>query len=409
MENEYLNTLEILKEHGQEHLLRFYDELSDAEKSSLTEQIKSVDWSLLSLKKEDTAAVHGKIEPLGAMTLSEIDKRHDEFEQAGIEALKNGKIAAVLLAGGQGTRLGWDGPKGTYNVGITHDLYIFECLINNMLDTVKACGRFFPLCIMTSDKNNDETIAFLKAHNFFGYDLSKVFFFKQDMAPSIDFNGKLYLEDKGRLSLSPNGNGGWFNSLKNAGLLDMLKDEGVEWISIFAVDNVLQRINDPAFVGATLLSGTVCGAKVIRKNAPDERIGVLCLEDGSPSIVEYYETTEEIRDAKDENGEPLYPFGVTLNYLYSIAELERICEKPLKYHIVEKKIPYIDENGIYVKPDKPNGKKFEQLAVDLIHAVRDCLPYEIVREREFAPIKNPTGIDSVESARELLKLNGVEL
>ena len=409
MDNKYQKTLEVLKKHGQEHLLRFYDELNDIEKDSLLEQINAVDRSLLTLKKEESAAVHGRIEPLGAMTLGEIDKRRDEFERAGIEALKDGKIAAVLLAGGQGTRLGWNGPKGTYNIGITHELYIFECLINNMLDTVKACGRFFPLCIMTSDKNNDETTEFLKAHNFFGYDPSKVFFFKQDMAPSIDFNGKLYLEDKGRLSLSPNGNGGWFNSLKSAGLLDMLKSEGIEWISIFAVDNVLQRINDPAFVGATLLSGAVCGAKVIRKNAPDERIGVLCLEDGSPSIVEYYETTEEMRVAKDENGEPLYPFGVTLNYLYSVAELERISEKPLKYHIVEKKIPYIDENGVCIDPDKPNGIKFEKLAVDLIHMMSNCLPYEIVREREFAPIKNRTGIDSVESARELLKLNGVKL
>ena len=409
MDNKYQKTLEVLKKHGQEHLLRFYDELNDIEKDSLLEQINAVDRSLLTLKKEESAAVHGRIEPLGAMMLGEIDKRRDEFERAGIEALKDGKIAAVLLAGGQGTRLGWNGPKGTYNIGITHELYIFECLINNMLDTVKACGRFFPLCIMTSDKNNDETTEFLKAHNFFGYDPSKVFFFKQDMAPSIDFNGKLYLEDKGRLSLSPNGNGGWFNSLKSAGLLDMLKSEGIEWISIFAVDNVLQRINDPAFVGATLLSGAVCGAKVIRKNAPDERIGVLCLEDGSPSIVEYYETTEEMRVAKDENGEPLYPFGVTLNYLYSVAELERISEKPLKYHIVEKKIPYIDENGVCIDPDKPNGIKFEKLAVDLIHMMSNCLPYEIVREREFAPIKNRTGIDSVESARELLKLNGVKL
>ena len=194
-----------------------------------------------------------------------------------------------------------------------------------------------------------------------------------------------------------------------AGLLDVIHAEGIEWIDVFAVDNVLQRICDPCFVGATVKRGVSVGAKVVKKNAPDEKVGVMCLEDGRPSIVEYYELSQEMMDAKDENGDPAYNFGVILNYLFNEKALEEIASKELPLHVVEKKIPHIDENAQLVKPEKPNGCKFEQLVLDMIHMLDSCLPYEVVREKEFAPIKNATGVDSVESARELCKLNGIEL
>ncbi|MCR5511045.1 MAG: UTP--glucose-1-phosphate uridylyltransferase, partial [Lachnospiraceae bacterium] len=151
------------------------------------------------------------------------------------------------------------------------------------------------------------------------------------------------------------------------------------------------------------------GAKVVAKAAPDEAIGVMCLEDGRPSIVEYYEMTDEIMHAKNDKGEPAYRFGVILNYLFKVSALEDILSKSLPMHVVEKKIPYLNEEGELIKPDKPNGFKFEQLVLDMIHQLASCLPYEVVREKEFAPIKNKTGVDSVESARELCKLNGIEL
>ena len=314
-----------------------------------------------------------------------------------------------MLAGGMGTRLGSDDPKGMYNVGITKDLYIFECLINNLMDVVKATGAWIHLFIMTSDKNNDATIQFLTKKDFFGYKAEYVHFFKQEMAAATDYNGKIYLEEKGKLSTSPNGNGGWFISLKNAGLLDVVKTEGIEWLNVFAVDNVCQRIADPVFVGATIEKACAVGAKVVRKNAPDEKVGVMCLEDGKPSIVEYYELTEELMEAKDEKGDPAYNFGVILNYLFRVDALEKLLDGSLPLHIVEKKIPYLDGDGNLVKPQEPNGYKFESLVLDMIHQMDSCLPFEVVRNREFAPIKNKTGVDSVESARELLKENGVEL
>ena len=191
---------------------------------------------------------------------------------------------------------------------------------------------------------------------------------------------------------------------------DLVKELGVEYLNVFAVDNVLQRMADPAFVGAVIRGDYPVGAKVVGKAAPDEKVGVLCLEDGRPSIVEYYELTEQMMYEKNpETGIPAYHYGVILNYLFRVREMEAIVDQNMPMHIVEKKIPHLDENGCLVKPDKPNGYKFETLVLDMIHMLDSCLAYEVVREKEFAPIKNPTGIDSVESARALLAKNGVTL
>ena len=406
-------TLEQVKEklakYGQEHLLKYYDELSAEEKQALLAQIEATDMTVLeACHHREEIAQKGVITPLAAMQLDEIESGREEFTAVGLDAIRAGKVGAVLLAGGMGTRLGSDDPKGMYNVGLTRKLYIFECLINNLTDVVKQAGAWIHLFVMTSDKNHEATVKFLTEHDFFGYSKEHVHFFKQEMAAATDYNGKIYLEEKGKLSTSPNGNGGWFISLKRSGLLDVVKEEGIQWLNVFAVDNVLQRIADPCFVGATIQKNCVVGAKVVRKNAPDEKVGVMCLEDGRPSIVEYYELTDELMNAKDENGDPAYNFGVILNYLFRVEDLERMMSS-LPLHIVEKKIPYLDENGRLVKPESPNGFKFENLVLDMIHQLDSCLPFEVVRNHEFAPIKNKTGIDSVESARALLVENGVIL
>lgn len=399
-----------LEKYGQEHVLKYYDELSEAQKEALLEQIAATDMSILdSCRHREELAKKGVISPLAAMQLSEIKEKEEEFTKVGLDAIRAGKVGAVLLAGGMGTRLGSDDPKGMYNVGLTRELYIFECLINNLLEVVRQADTWIHLFVMTSDKNNDATISFLKGHKFFGYQEEYVHFFEQEMAAATDYSGKIYLEEKGKLSTSPNGNGGWFISMKNAGLLDFVEKQGIEWMNVFAVDNVLQRIADPCFVGATIEKNCTVGAKVVRKNAPDEKVGVMCLEDGRPSIVEYYELTEDLMNARDENGDPAYNFGVILNYLFYVPELIRISDRQLPLHIVEKKIPYLNEAGELVKPEAPNGYKFENLVLDMIHQMSSCLPFEVVREKEFAPIKNKTGVDSVESARALLKKNGVTL
>ena len=396
-------TLEQAKEklikYGQEHVLKYYDELSAVEQEALLTQIEETDMSILTACRNIEALTQkGEISPLAAMELSEIVENKESFTETGLEAIRAGKVAAVLLAGGMGTRLGSDDPKGMYNVGITRELYIFECLVNNMMDVVKQAGCWIHWFIMTSDKNNEATIQFLTEKNFFGYNSEYIHFFKQDMAAATDYEGKIYLEEKGKLSTSPNGNGGWFSSLKNSGLLQVIHKNGIEWLNAFAVDNVLQRIADPVFIGATIQKDVTVGAKVVRKNAPDEKVGVMCLEDGRPSIVEYYELTEELMNAKDAKGDPAYNFGVILNYLFKVTDLEDLMDGKLPLHVVEKKIPYLNEEGEPVKPEAPNGYKYESLILDMIHLLDSCLPFEIERNKEFAPIKNKTGIDSVESA-----------
>ena len=219
----------------------------------------------------------------------------------------------------------------------------------------------------------------MKEKEYFGYKKELVSFFKQDMAPACDRNGKLFMETKSRIATSPNGNGGWCSSFMRSGLGEVLKKESIEWINVFAVDNVLQKMCDPCFIGATAKKGVAVGSKVVKKANPDEKVGVMCLEDGKPSIVEYYELSEEMRNEKDANGDPAYNYGVILNYVFHVAELEEVSDNYLECHIVEKKIPYIDEKGDLIKPEEPNGYKFETLILDMIHQIGSCLPYEVVR------------------------------
>ena len=401
----------LLSEYGQEHLLKYYDELNESEKKSLLTQIEAIDFSILSSLDKNTNSPdkRGAISPINAVKFSDIEANGDKYLECGLSALKDGKVAAVLLAGGQGTRLGFDKPKGMFNIGVTRELYIFQCLVNNLMKIVEQCGRWIPFVIMTSEINNKDTVNFFKEHDYFGYNSEYISFFIQDAAPSVDFNGKIYMEGKSKISSSPNGNGGWFSSLVRSGIFDKLKSQGVEWLNVFAVDNVLQKIADPTFIGAVISSGSESGSKVVSKVSPEEMVGVMCLEENKPSIVEYYELTEKMRYQTLENNELAYKYGVILNYLFKMDTLVEINKTKMPVHIVEKKIPFMDENGNFIKPDKPNGYKFETLILDMIHMNKSCLPYEVVRNKEFAPVKNSTGNDSVDSARKLLEENGVSL
>lgn len=410
MDNKYYEIKKKLVEYDQLHLLDYYEQLDGKQRGFLLNQIEKINFQTLKSAKEGHhAKQRGIIEPINALKMEEAEKQKEEFYNAGMELIQSGKVAAVLLAGGQGTRLGFDKPKGMLNIGVHKVLYLFEQLINNMMDVVNKAGAWIPLFIMTSEKNHKDTVDFFSEHNFFGYHKDYVTFFIQEMAPSVNYEGKIFLEDRWKVSMSPNGNGGWFSSLVKQSLLDKVHQMGIEWFNVFSVDNVLQKIADPYFVGATARSGFPVGSKVIKKAHPGEKVGVMCKEDGRPSIVEYYELTEEMLNMRDASGEPLYNYGVILNYLFRSKDLERILDHPLPLHIVQKKIPYIDQDGQHVYPKEPNGYKFETLVLDMIHMLDDCLVYEVEREKEFAPIKNKEGADSIDTARQLLITNGVKI
>lgn len=402
----YERTLLFLQERGQTQLLDYYDELDEEQKKQLLEDIENTNFLIVKNINAEIKKL-GKISPVSAVTTQDILRRKANFEAVGLDMLSEGKVAAVLLAGGQGSRLGFNKPKGMFNIGVTRELSIFEQQMNNINEVVARTGRHFLLFIMTSVENHDDTVKFFEDHNCFGYPRDRVKFFKQDVAPTCDFEGKIYLNEKHRVSLAPNGNGGWYSSLINSGLGRVLERENVEWLNVYSVDNVLQRICDPAFIGATVLKGCRCGAKVVKKACADEKVGVLCLENGKPAIVEYYEMPENLKNKK-KKGELVYRYGVTLNYLFNVHDLNLTLSGKLPYHLAKKAIPHI-ENGERITPAEPCGYKFETLVVDMVKHMQSCLAYEVDREKEFAPVKNPTGCDSVESARELLIKNGVVL
>ena len=402
--------MKIWEDDNQKYIKAMMEKNTTEQNEKLTKRLEEIDFSVLEhIERKETVNERGVFAPLDAVEVSEIEARGAEFKGLGLKAIREGKVGAVLLAGGQGTRLGLDRPKGTLNIGVAKELYLFEQLLRNLMDVTDEAGVYVPLYIMTSNINNADTTAFFEEHDYFGYPKDYVKFFIQEMVPACDHEGRVYMESDTEVAMSPNGNGGWFSSMVNAGLLSDIKERGIEWINVFAVDNCLQRIADPMFVGATIAYGCESGAKVVRKAAPDERVGVLCTEDGKPSIAEYYEMTEEMATARKENGDLKYGFGVILNYLFSEKKLEQIADARMPIHVVEKKIPYMDVDGTFVKPEQPNGYKFETLVLDMVHMMDDCIPYEVVREREFAPIKNLHGVDSLDSARELMKGCGIEL
>lgn len=405
----YQGAMDKLNMCGQQHVLQYFDDLNESEKKELLDQIELTDFSVIEQGKSGEASKKGVISPLVSMELDEIKENKERFTKIGTKAIQEGKVAAVLLAGGMGTRLGSDDPKGVYNIGKTKDVYIFQRIVENLMGVVKLAQTDIYLFVMTSDKNHAKTVSFFEEHKYFGYKEEYVKFFMQEMAPATDYDGKVYMESKSKISNSPNGNGGWFSSMKKWGILDIIHNEGIQYLNVFAVDNVLQRIADPSFVGAVIERQVEAGAKVVKKAAPDEKVGVMCLEDGRPSVIEYYELTDELMNTLNEKGERVYNFGAILNYLFEVKALERIIDNQLPVHIVEKKIPYMDENGNLIKPEEPNGHKYELLILDMIHELKSCLPYEVERNKEFAPIKNKTGVDSVESAQALLEENGYVL
>lgn len=399
----------LLKERGQQQLLKYYEELDENQRLELLADISGINFPVLECINQHGADKNlNDIAPIPAKNLAEIKANSAEYIKEGLRLLQAGKVGAVILAGGQGSRLGFDKPKGMYNIGISRKLSIFGQLMNNIKEVTDLYGGYLHLFIMTSEINNEDTVNFFKENDYFGYPADKIHFYIQGKEPVCGLDGKIFLSEKHRVTFSPNGNGGWYSSLIGAGYSQILDSEGIEWLNVVSVDNVLQKICDPVFIGATSLDKSACGAKVVTKTCPEERVGVLCTLGGKPDIIEYYELPDEIASMRNKDGALAYPYGVILNYLFSVSALNGTLTKKLPYHIAKKKVGHIVD-GKLVQPDEPNAYKFETLTVDIVRYMETCLAFEVDREKEFAPVKNSTGVDSVESARKLLQKNGIKL
>ena len=405
---EHVSLKSILSANGQTHLLPYVENMTQQEVIDFESEIQKIDFpSLYALTEQPSS--RGTISPIEAYTLKKRESEREENIRIGIEVLKSGKLAALMLAGGQGTRLGSDRPKGCYNIGLTRDYYLFQAHVEKIVVTRNKYGVTVPLYIMTSDKNHTDTVAFFEEHDYFGYGKENIGFFRQKSAPCTDFDKKLLMESKTKLASSPNGNGGWYISLLESDCGKQMKARGIEWISLFGVDNPLQRFCCEEFIGASIKSGAACSVKVVTKAYPEELMGVMCLEDGKPSMIAYAEMSDELRYAKDADGNLLYTYGDILNMIFRVDELDACMGKDMPVHIARKKIPFVDADGAAHSPEKPNGFKYEQFLFDAFRYMSSVFLFEVERKKEFAPIKNLTGADSVDSARIMLKENGVEL
>lgn len=400
----------ILKKYGQEHLLNHYETLDEIHQRELLSQIELINFELVNnlynnMKKEEK---HQKdeITPIEYLDKYKLYDDYKYYENIGEKAIKEGKLAAVTMAGGQGTRLGHKGPKGTYDIGLDSHKSLFELLCDNLKKEGKKYGVTIPWFIMTSRENNKATLEFFDKNRYFGYQKDKnIFFFIQGELPMVDTEGKILIGEDGLVKQAADGHGGIYESLVKSGMTEKMKQMGIEWVFIGGVDNCLVKMVDPVLMGIAIDKAVTVACKSAVKANPHEKVGVFCKRNGKPNVIEYSEITEEMAEARDENGELLYGESHLLCNLFRIEAVERMGATPLPYHIAYKKATYIDKDGKLVVPESPNAYKFEAFLFDAFGEVDEMAVLRVKREEEFAPVKNAdsAGVDCPSTARELYK------
>lgn len=400
----------ILKKYNQEHLINHYNDLSDEKKEVLLEQINNIDFGLINklydITKEEKASSIDKITPIDYLDKYKLNEQYKYYEAIGKKAIKEKKLATVTMAGGQGTRLGHKGPKGTYDIGLDSHKSLFELLADSLKKEGKKYDVIIPWFIMTSRENNKDTLEFFEKHKYFGYQKNKnIFFFEQGELPMMDTEGKILIGEDGLIKLAADGHGGIYESLVKTKMTNKMRELGVEWVFIGGVDNCLVKMVDPILMGIAIDKKVTVACKSVVKANPQEKVGVFCRRNGKPNVIEYSEITDEMAEATDENNELLYGESHILCNLFSIDAVERMGAEPLPYHVAFKKATYMDKDGELIKPDSPNAYKFEAFLFDAFGEVDDMAVLRVKREEEFAPVKNSDekGVDCPKTARQLYK------
>lgn len=398
----------ILAENNQEHIIHIMNKIDDVRKEKLINQILNLNFKqiidLYNKHKNDELLIGDKnIEHIKYIDKYGIDEQtRNEFANTGIEYIKKGKYAVVTMAGGQGTRLGHIGPKGTLQIDtVKGKKYLFEVIVDSLKKAMKEYGVTVQWYIMTSKENNVQTVEFLEKNNYFSYPREAVKVFMQNEIPMIKEDGKLIINEEYLIKEASDGNGGIYKSMKKDGILDDMKSKNIEWIFVGGVDNILLKIIDPILLGATIKQGNIIASKSVVKAYPEERAGVFCKINGKPKVIEYSEMSEQMCNEKDENGELRYGEVNILSHMYNIKALEILADKDMPYHKAYKKANYMDENMEMVNVDEPNAYKFESFIFDGFEEFDEMTILRVKREEEFAPIKNKTGKDSPETATQL--------
>ena len=400
--------IEKLKKYGQEHILKIMKNFNDIEKAELINQINEMDLENINnlynaINKVNLNYGNVDIEPISALKKSKIDEKElEKINNLGKDIICSGKFAVATMAGGQGTRLGYSNPKGTYKIDVNpKPKYLFEIVCDTLKRANKKYNVIIPWYIMTSIENNDIIVDFFKDNNYFGYPEEEIMFFNQGQMPLIDEQGKLLVGENKLIKEASDGNGGIFKSMQVQGCLDDMEKRGIKWLFIGSIDNVLLKMVDPTLIGLAENKGVQIATKSVLKNNPKERVGVICKKDGKVGVIEYSEIPDKLANAVDSDGELIYGESHIMCNLFSIDILKTLAKVKLPYHKAHKKNSYINEKGEVVKPEEPNSYKFETFIFDSFNYVDNIAILRGSREVDFAPVKNKEGVDSPETAKKL--------
>jgi len=400
-----------LESIGQNSVLRFFNQLNNNQKSNLLTQLASLDLDHIAqlvqehVKSKKPAPLPKDIKPVTPYPRhadASRKKLYDDALKRGHDLLRQGKIAAFLVAGGQGTRLGYDGPKGEFPVTPLKQKPLFLVFAEQLKAWSRDAGKAVPWYIMTSDANDAQTRTFFKQHNSFGLDERNIFFFQQGMLPAFSFTGEMLLAEKDSLALSPDGHGGSLSALKKSGALADMQQRGIDHLSYFQVDNPLVHTIDPIFLGLHDLTGSEMSSKTLPKAEPLEKVGNFCLGDGKLQVIEYSDLPEELARQTNPDGALRFNSGSIAIHALRVSFIDRLTRTgrlDLPWHRAEKKVPYVDEKGNKIEPTKPNAVKLEQFVFDAIPLAKNAIVYETDRGEEFSPVKNAKGVDSPETCR----------
>ncbi|MHC4626854.1 MAG: UTP--glucose-1-phosphate uridylyltransferase [Planctomycetota bacterium] len=405
------NIEESLQEHGQGHLLAFWDQLDADQRQGLFSQVRSLDlaridrWVADYVKKATaveidhdlTAAESYGPHPVGA----EQQGKYAKAVELGKEFISAGKVAAFVVAGGQGTRLGFDGPKGAFPISPVKNRTLFQVFADSIAEVSRRYQTVCPWYIMTSRLNYAETVDILRSNGHYGLDEKDVFIFQQGTLPNFAPDGRILLADKANISCSPDGHGGSLKALHQSGALADMKKRGVEYLSYFQVDNALINIFDPLFVGLHVLDGAEMSSKAVIKTGPKEKVGNFCLVDGKVSVIEYSDLPDELAQKRRSDGSLVFELGSIAIHIINSSFVERLSSRgfALPLHRAVKKIRHVDEQG---KPTESEGIKLESFVFDALPLASNSMILQTLRNEEFAPTKNPTGVDSVETTRQMM-------
>ncbi|MEI7901785.1 MAG: UDPGP type 1 family protein [bacterium] len=388
---------QILVKNGQEQVLRFWDSLDAGERAQLLDQIAGLDFASIArmqamLQAQAGAAVAG--EPAAADVVELTGDARVAAYAAGDAEIRAGKVAVLLVAGGQGSRLGYEGPKGAYSIGPVTGRPLFYFHARKIVGLCRRYGVRIPFYIMTSDVNDVATRAHFEDHNYFGLDRNDVTFFVQGMWPALDEQGRIILDQPGHIFMSPDGHGGTLTALEKEGCLADMDRRGINTVFYFQVDNPMVEIADPAFIGLHVARQADLSVKLCAKRDPKEGLGVVVERNGRHAMVEYTELTDEQASRRTAAGELAFKYGSVAIHVFSFAFMKAEANKALPLHIAHKKIPVCAEDGTVTRPEKNNGYKFEKFIFDVLPDAKTVVSLAFDRAEEFSPVKNATGSDS---------------